>query len=285
MRRKVLGRGLEALISQDIKESASETERVLEIPLERIDPNPFQPRGSFDDGQLEQLAESIRKNGVLQPVVVRRSGERYQLIVGERRMRASGLAGRAAVPAIIREVDDGQALTLALLENLQREDLNPVEEAMGYVALKEKAGMSDREIAEVLGKDRSTVANMIRLLSLPAEVRELLSSGRIRSGHARALLSIDDPVKQIEWAKRAAEEGFTVRDVEAGVKKGPRARKRKGRRKLDPALQMLEERAETRLGTRVRIVSRKKGGQITIDFYSDDDLVGVLERMGVETTL
>ncbi|HSG29726.1 MAG TPA: ParB/RepB/Spo0J family partition protein [Candidatus Krumholzibacterium sp.] len=285
MRKKVLGRGLQALISQDLKESVSETERIAEIPLEEIDPNPFQPRGSFDRTQLEHLADSIRKNGVLQPVVVRRRGERYQIVVGERRMRASGIAGKHSIPAIVREVSDDDALKLALLENLQREDLNPVEEAKGYVALKDTAGMSDKDIAEALGKDRSTVANMIRLLALPAEVIALLEEGKIRAGHARAILSIKDPGEQILWARRAAEDGFTVRDVEDAVKpQGGRKRKR-SKKKTDPALALLEERAETLLGTRVRIASRNKGGVITIDFYSDEDLIGVLERMGVETTL
>ena len=285
MRKKVLGRGLEALITQDLKESVSETERIAELSLEEIDPNPFQPRGSFDPAQLEHLADSIRENGVLQPVVVRRSGERYQLIVGERRMRASGIAGRHSIPAIVREVSDEDALKLALLENLQREDLNPVEEAKGYVALKDTAGMSDKEIAGALGKDRSTVANMIRLLGLPGEVISLLEQGRIRAGHARAILSIKDPLEQVRWARKAAEDGFTVRDVEDAVKPRDGRKRKRSKKAIDPALSVLEERTETLLGTRVRILARKKGGVITIDFYSDEDLIGVLERMGVETVL
>ena len=181
MRKKVLGRGLEALIPQDLKESVSETERVMDIELDQIDPNPNQPREHFDEKQLRELAASIKKHGVLQPVVVRRDGSRYQLVVGERRFRASKLAGKATVPAILRRIDDDNSLKFALLENLQREDLNPIEEARGYVALQEEFDIPAREIADILGKERSTVANMIRLLNLPAEPAARSTSRAARS--------------------------------------------------------------------------------------------------------
>lgn len=285
LRKKVLGRGLEALISQDLKDSIAETERVREIELGEIDPNPHQPRDHFDDRHLDELAESIKKNGVLQPVVVRRAGDRYQLIVGERRLRASGIAGKNTIPAIVRNVDDDDALKLALLENLQREDLNPIEEARGYIALRQRTGLSDKEIAAILGKNRSTVANTIRLLNLPAEVVGLIEEGRLRAGHARAILSVDGEKEQIAWARKVVEDGFTVRDIELAVKPEKKKRRRKKSASRDPVLAEFEERLETVLGTRVRILPRKKGGLITIEFFSDDDLESILERIGVDITL
>ncbi|MCK4537448.1 MAG: ParB/RepB/Spo0J family partition protein [Candidatus Krumholzibacteria bacterium] len=285
MRKKVLGRGLEALISQDLKDSIAETERVREIALGEIDPNPHQPRDHFDDKHLGELAESIKRNGVLQPVVVRRAGDRYQLIVGERRLRASEIAEKTTIPAIVRNVDDNDALKLALLENLQREDLNPIEEARGYLALKQRTGLSSKEIASILGKNRSTVANTLRLLNLPTEVIGLIEAGRLRAGHARAILSVDGEKEQIAWARKVVEDGFTVRDIELAVKPEKKKRRRKSTKGRDPVLAEFEERLEAVLGTRVRILPRKKGGLITIEFFSDNDLESVLERIGIDLTL
>ncbi|MCU0638275.1 MAG: ParB/RepB/Spo0J family partition protein [Candidatus Krumholzibacteria bacterium] len=282
MRKKVLGRGLEALIPQNLKESVSETERVMDIELDEIDPNPNQPREHFDEKQLRELAASIKKHGVLQPVVVRRVGARYQLVVGERRFRASKLAGKATVPAIVRRVDDDNSLKFALLENLQREDLNPIEEARGYVALQEEFDIPAREIADILGKERSTVANTIRLLNLPAEVIALLEQGKLRAGHARAILSIEGEKEQIEWARRVVEDGFTVREVEDAARPHGKRKKPRGHRKADPQIAALEERLELLLGTRARIVPRKKGGAILIEYYSGDELEGILSRMGID---
>jgi ParB family chromosome partitioning protein len=283
MSKEVLGRGLGALLSADLKESVSETERVKELEIDRIDANPYQPRERFDDEHLAELAESIRKHGVLQPVVVRRDGERYQLVLGERRLRASNLAGRKTIPAIVREMGDDDSLKFALLENLQREDLTPVEEARGYSALKDEFGFSVKDIAGMLGKDRSTVANTLRLLKLPARVIELLEQGRLTAGHARAILSMEGEARQIEWAERAVSQGFTVRDIEeaAPAKKD----RKKRRRKIDPQLVAIEERAELRFGTRVRIVSRRKGGVISIEYYSNGELEAILEKMGVDTEM
>lgn len=285
MRKKVLGRGLEALIPQDLKESVSETERVMDIELDEIDPNPNQPREHFDEKQMRELASSIKKHGVLQPVVVRRAGARYQLVVGERRFRASKLAGKATVPAIVRRVDDDNSLKFALLENLQREDLNPIEEARGYVALQEEFDIPAKEIADILGKERSTVANTIRLLNLPAEVIALLEQGKLRAGHARAILSIEGEKEQIEWARRVVEDGFTVREVEDAARPLSKRKKSKGRRKTDPQIVALEERLELLLGTRARIVPRKKGGAILIEYFSDDELEGILSRMGIDVLM
>jgi ParB family chromosome partitioning protein len=283
MNKEVLGRGLEALLSPDLKESVSETERVKELDIESIDANPYQPRERFDDQNLTELAESIRKHGVLQPVVVRRAGDRYQLVLGERRLRASSLAGRKTIPAIVREMGDDDSLKFALLENLQREDLTAIEEARGYAALRDKFGFSVKDVAGILGKDRSTVANTLRLLKLPGRVIELLEQGKLTAGHARAILSMEGEARQIEWAERAVSQGFTVRDIEEAA---PAKRERKKRRRqADPELSAIEERAELRFGTRVRIARRRKGGVISIEYYSTEELEAILEKMGVDTEM
>lgn len=283
-RKNVLGRGLDALLSQDLRESVAETERIRDLPIDEIDPNPNQPRGRFDGESLRELAESIRLHGLLQPIVVRRSGERYQLVVGERRFRASRMAGRTTVPAVVRDIGDEDTLKLALLENLQREDLSPIEEARGYVSLRDGFGIAVKEIAEALGKDRSTVANTIRLLGLPQRVIELLEEGRLTAGHARAILAIDGDAERIAWAEQAASGGLTVRELER--EKPPRrsaGRRRRGA--ADPQIAALEERAELRFGTRVRIARRGKVGSVTVEFYGDEGLVEILEKMGVDTDL
>lgn len=282
MTKKVLGRGLEALISQDLRESVAETERVKDLNVDRIDPNPHQPRASFDEAHLRELAESIRRHGVLQPVVVRRAGDRYQLVLGERRLRAAKMCGKTAVPAIVRDVDDAESLKQALMENLQREDLNPIEEARGYDLLRTEFSLSAREIADMIGKDRSTVANSLRILALPDEVKDLIVSGALTAGHARALLSIEGAEAQIEWAQRIVNESLTVREIErtAPAKPGRKRGRAAGRR--DPELRAVEEALEVRLGTRVRVAKRGRGGQIAIEFYSAEDLERILERLGVE---
>jgi ParB family chromosome partitioning protein len=285
VKKSVLGRGLEALISQDLRESVAETENVKELSVELIDPNPNQPRSRFNEDQLKELAASIRTHGVLQPVVVRRSAGRYQLVIGERRFRASKMAGKSTIPAIVREVSDDESLKCALMENLQREDLNPIEEAKGYQSLRDRFGLSVQEIGAFLGRDRSTVANTLRLLNLPAPVIELLEQGKLRAGHARALLAIEGEREQIEWARRVAEEGMTVREVEQGGVRRKGQRRRRGPRPVDPGIQELEERLEVHLGTKVRITPRRKGGVLSVEYYSNDELEGVLRRMGVDTNL
>jgi ParB family chromosome partitioning protein len=283
MKKEALGRGLGALLSADLKESVSETERVMELGLGDIDANPHQPRENFNDEHLGELASSIKKYGVLQPVVVRRAGGRYQLVVGERRFRASKIAGRPTIPAIVRDINDDDSLKFALLENLQREDLTPVEEARGYAALRDEFELSVKDVAGMLGKDRSTVANTLRLLNLPARVIELLEQGKLTAGHARAILSVEGEAAQVEWAERVVSQGFTVREIEEAAP-AKKTRKKK-RRQADPQLAAVEERAELRFGTRVRISPRRKGGVITIDYYSTEELEGILEKMGVDTEI
>jgi len=282
LRRKVLGRGLDALISQDLRESVSETERVKELDLARVDPNPHQPRARFDEEHLRELAESIRLHGVLQPVVVRRSGERYELILGERRLRAAKLAGRTTIPAIVRDVGDAESLKYALMENLQREDLNPLEEAKGYELLRTEFRLSAKEIADMLGRDRSTVANSLRLLNLPETVRRLIADGSLTAGHARALLGIDGEAAQIEWARRVVSEGLTVREIERTAPGKRGARRPRGARRGSAEVRAVEEAMESHLGTRVRIAPRRSGGVISIEYYSNEELERILERMGLK---
>lgn len=273
------------MLSQDLRESVAETERVKELGLDIIDPNPNQPRGSFDETHLRELAASIRKHGVLQPVVVRRDGDRYQLVIGERRFRASRMAGKTSIPAIVRSVSDDESLKYALLENLQREDLNPIEEARGYRTLKERYGLSDRDIGDMLGRNRSTVSNVLRLLNLPEPVIALIEGGKLKAGHARAILSIEGEAEQVAWAQRVAAEGMTVREVERGGATRVGRKRRRGMRKSSPAVQALEERLERHLGTRVRITPRRRGGVVSIDYYSSDELEGILRRIGVDPDL
>jgi ParB family chromosome partitioning protein len=285
MTKKVLGRGLEALISQDLRESVAETERVKDLDVERIDPNPHQPRAAFDDAHLRELAESIKRHGVLQPVVVRRAGDRYELVLGERRLRAAKMCGKTAIPAIVRDVDDAESLKQALMENLQREDLNAIEEARGYELLRSEFSLSAKDIADMIGKDRSTVANSLRILGLPEAVKDLIVAGRLTAGHARALLSIEGAEAQIEWAKRIVSESLTVREIERTAPGKPGKRRGRTGAKRDPELRAVEEALEMHLGSRVRVAKRGKGGQIAIEFYSIEDLERILERLGIKLPL
>jgi ParB family chromosome partitioning protein len=281
MTRKVLGRGLDALISADLRESVAETERIKELDIGRIDPNPHQPRAKFDAEHLKELADSIRIHGVLQPVVVRRAADRYQLILGERRLRAAKLAGKTTVPAIVRDVGDAESLKHALMENLQREDLNAIEEARGYELLKSEFGLAVSDIAVMIGKDRTTVTNTLRLLGLPEAVRAFIVEGKLTAGHARALLSVETAEAQLAWAKRIINENLTVREIERVAPGRQRPRKRRGQRKLSPQLVAVEETIERHLGTRVKITPRGAGGVLSIEYYSDEELESILDRMGI----
>ena len=280
MRKKVLGRGLEALIPRDIKENVSASEKVINLKVDEIAPNPHQPRQVFGENELQELAESIRENGILQPIVVRRSGSGYELVAGERRLRASRILELKEIPALVRDIDDENTLKLALLENLQREDLNPLEKAAGFKALKEELGVSTAEIARSLGKGRSTIANTIRLLKLPEEIRTMINRGSLTEGHARAILAIEGDSEKVKAAKRVVSEKLTVRDLEKGSQS--RGRKKSRRREVDPELRALEERLEIHLGTKVDIRPGKKGGVIRVRYYSNEQFEGVLENMGVD---
>lgn len=282
MTKKVLGRGLEALISQELLESVAETERVKELNIEKIDPNPRQPRERFDESALLQLAESIKRHGLLQPVVVRRSGDRYSLVLGERRLRAARMAGKSTIPAIVRDVGDADSLKQALMENLQREDLNPLEEARGYELLRSEFGLSTKEIADMVGKDRSTVSNSLRLLSLPQEIKNYILEGRLTAGHARALLAIENEQARIELARRILSENLSVRAIEREAFPKRRAKGGKIRAAVDPQLHAIEEALELHLGTRVKLSARGEGGTIGIEYYSQEDLERILEKLGIK---
>ena len=276
MNRKALGRGLGALIP-DADEGAGTG--VHEVPVEEVERNKEQPRTRFSEETLRELAASVRTHGVVQPIVVRRlpTGG-YGLIAGERRLRAARMAGLETVPAIVREADEGGALELALVENLQREDLNPIDEARGYEALMEVSGVTQEDVAGRVGKDRSTVANALRLLDLPIEIQEMLAGGRLSSGHGRALLALPSAGDQLALAARAAERGLSVREVEAAVRGKARRRKaHRPRRTADPVVREWEEKLQRMLGTQVRIDRMGNEGTIRIEYYSSEDLERILE--------
>jgi ParB family chromosome partitioning protein len=272
MTRKALGRGLSALL----REVETTTAGLEQVALELIDPNPFQPRRAFPDAGLKELADSIRSSGIVQPVLLRRADGRYQLITGERRWRAARLAGLEAVPAMVREVDDRQALELALTENLLREDLNPLEVAHGLAALQEQHRLTHEEIAARLGLTRSVVSNTVRLLRLPAPVQAMLASGEISAGHARALVALKDAKAQAELARLIVEKGLSVRQTEefvAGFEGRPKGRKGSApASKPDPNVRAAVLEMERTLGTRVKIVGNAKRGRIEIKYFSAEDL-------------
>jgi ParB family chromosome partitioning protein len=274
-----LGRGLGALLGEYLEDAVlAEAGEVRKLPLTKIGPNPFQPRKDFQADDLHELADSIRENGLLQPLMVRPSpmgGDRWELVAGERRLRAVSELGWAEVPAIVREVDDQTLLVLALVENLQREALGPLEEAEGYKVLSASFGLSQGEIAKAVGKDRSTVANTLRLLQLPPSVRRLVADGSLTAGHVRPLLGLEDPVRAGELARKAAGEGWSVRQVEEMVKRGRGPGKKRGKEGggvQDPVLYALQEELRSVLGTRVVLRQGRKGrGVIEVPFLSPED--------------
>jgi len=287
MQERRLGRGLDGLLqaaSQQAPEPGpAEQGPAQSLDVGLIDPNPYQPRQEFPPEELEPLRASILEHGVLQPIVVRPQGERYQVIAGERRFRACQASGLATVPAVVREVADDQMLELALVENLQREDLDPIEKATSFRAYLERSGMTQEKAAGRLGLDRSTIANMVRLLELPDEVQTLVRRGLVAMGHARALLSLGSRKRQLEVAERIVRDGLSVRQVEmmaaASVPASRRRVKAPGR---DPQARDLEARLREALGTKVTVVPGRKAGtgRIVVDFYSSEDLDRILARLG-----
>jgi ParB family chromosome partitioning protein len=282
--KKALGRGLKALIPDTPRARAG----FAEIPIDRLRPNPHQPRYHFDPEALEELAASIRQHGILQPLLVSEdSPDRYLLITGERRWRAARLAGLATVPAVIRErVEGEQQLELALVENLQRRDLTPLEESRAFEQLRAGLGLSQREIADRVGMDRSTVANSLRLLKLPSEVQEMVERGDLSAGHGRALLAFSGDAERCEWARRATATGMSVRALEraAGEARddarignpGKVSRRPKAR---DPNLRAAEEKLALHLGAAVEIRPRRRGGTIVIACNEHDELMRVFELL------
>lgn len=267
-----LGRGLAALLP--VVEARTD-EPVRELALTEIRPNSFQPRKTFDEEKLAELAASIKAHGVLQPVVVRAVIGGFELVAGERRFRAAQMAGLSKIPAVVRELSDAEMMELALIENLQREDLNPLEEAVAFQRLLQEFGLTQEELARHLGKSRSHIANTIRLLNLPESVQENVSRGTITMGHARALLALEDPELQNQVSRRIIEKGLSVRDTENLVR-SLLARKKQGARKkrpqLDPWLTEVETNLKHALATQVRIKPGRRGGKIEIEYYSTEDL-------------
>lgn len=285
-----LGRGLEALLGTAGGLASSDDGALKSIPIAQIGRNPFQPRREFNVEELGELEESLRASGLLQPVTVRRrqGKDGFELIAGERRLRAATKLGWKEIPAIIKEIDDRTVLTLALVENLQRTDLNPIEEGEGYHRLSHEFGLTQQQIAETVGKDRTTIANMLRLLQLPEAVRKLLQDGDLTMGHAKVLLGLDDPEMIRTLAREIVKEGLTVREVERRLREfsGPRTGKKPGRPRsadrLPAEVKRIENRLRRFLQTDITIaVGKNNRGSLTIHFYSADDLERILEAIRV----
>ena len=277
-----LGRGLEALLGPISREQAEASGALKELPVAQVRPNPYQPRTRLDETALGELTASIEASGLLQPVVVRPRGSGYELIAGERRWRAVQLLGWATIPAVVKEVDDQTLLTLALVENLQRNDLTAIDEAEGYRRLMEQFTVPQTEVARLVGRSRSTIANLLRLLRLPAEVLEMIHTGGLSEGHARALLALENDDAITRLARQAVAERWSVREVEERVRDEGRgaagARRRREARTLAPDARRVEEVLRRRLGTDVKVHPRRRGrGFLTIQFYSNDDLSRLLE--------
>ncbi len=275
MSKVVLGKGLEALIPSDAKPSGGK-DKFRMVALEKIHPNPMQPRHEFDEESLRQLADSLKRNGVMQPLVVKRTDEGYIIIAGERRLRAAKMAGLSEVPVVLRDdIDETQMLELALVENLQREDLNPLETAEAYQKLIEQCGLTQNELAEKVGKSRTAVANILRLLGLPESIKQMIREGKLSEGHARAILAVGSEEQMLALAQRAAREALSVRAVEREVSHA--RRKPRSTTKISPMLSEVETYLRQLLGTSVRIYHGIKKGRIEIEYYGDQDLDRLLE--------
>ena len=288
-----LGRGLGALLGDAIEETAPvaaepvetsaaapapEVDAVRVLPIHIIDPNREQPRRTFNEEALKELAASIQAVGVLQPIIVAPSGERFTIIAGERRYRASRLAGLDEIPAIVRDWDSQKHLEVALIENLQRDDLNPVEEAMGVRQLMDESGLTQEKVAERLGKSRPAVANLLRLLNLPDSVKEMLREGKLSAGHARALVTVD-PKRQVQLANLTVQQGWSVRQLERICAQPVKEEVKKPRMAKDQQIKELESMARELFGTRVRLDGNTESGRITLFYYNADDLQRIWDVM------
>jgi ParB family transcriptional regulator, chromosome partitioning protein len=284
--KRALGKGLSALLPNRPEpvvatESATGSGLLL-LPIDQIEANPLQPRAVFQAGRMNELAQSIRENGIIQPLVVRKAGDRFQLIAGERRWRAARLAGLDKVPVVVQEFAEDRLMEIALVENIQREDLNPIEVAQAFERLNKQFKLSHEQIAQRTGKDRTTVTNLLRLLKLPGDIQILLAEHRLSTGHARALLGLEDPEAQIEVAGRITSEGLSVRQVERLVQRmnEPREPKPAEEATVDPNVRAAIQELERKLGTRVRIVPKsEQRGRIEIEYYSIDDLTRIYEMI------
>lgn len=276
-----LGRGIEALFEDEPQ--IEETEEVQELDLGDIRPNPYQPRKRFDDKSLKELSDSIKENGVFQPIIVRKSVNGYEIIAGERRYRASKLAKKKTIPAIVRKFDESQMMEVAVLENLQREDLTPLEEAQAYEMLQKNLGLTQEEVSKRMGKSRPYIANYLRLLTLPSKTKRMLQHGELSMGQARTLLGLKDKDKIDALAKRVVKEGMPVRKVEALVSEMNAKKPHKKTVKKSAFIRASENQLANKLGASVNISETKKGkGHLSIDFASADELNRILDLLGVD---
>ena len=275
MERKALGKGISALIPE--REVGAKSE-IIYVQSEQIRPNPFQPREDFNPESIKELAQSIKEKGVIQPLLVRRKGDYYELIAGERRLRACNSLAIKEIPIIVKDVDDRDSLEYALIENIQRESLNPIEEAHAYQHLIDKFQVTQEKISEVIGKARTTIANTLRLLKLPHEIQEEMKKGRISFAHGRALLEIADENQQRKLTQEVISKGLSVRELENLIKtQRPRGLRRKGTHATrEPYVADLEEELQHLLSTKVRVSKMKKRGHIFIEFYSQEDLERII---------
>jgi ParB family chromosome partitioning protein len=277
-KRPALGRGLSALIP-DAPKAPATAERAFDIDSDLLRPNRFQPRTALDDARIDDLARSIKSNGIIQPIVVRKAEDGYEIVAGERRWRASQRAGLRKVPVVVRDIPEERMLAAALIENIQREDLNPLEEAQAYRRLADDYQLTQEQIADAVGKDRSSVANYLRLLKLPAEVRANVGSGALSMGHARALLSLTDEAAQLRVSRDIVTRNLSVRETESIVKKAQQPDVPREEPPKDVHTRTAEDKLRFALGTRVRIVRKGKGGRIEINFQSEDELNRLYEQL------
>lgn len=286
MTRRALGRGLSALLSD---KPATTSEEMVEIDLDLIEPNNFQPRTSFDEERLEQLAQSIRANGIIQPLLVRRlSTDRYQLVAGERRWRAAQRAGLPRVPCVVKEIPEDKMLELALIENIQRQELNAIEEAQAYKRLIETLGLTQEMVAQRVGRDRTFITNYLRLLRLPEDIQRMVEAEQISMGHARALLGVDEPEIQRKLAKEVSEKGLSVRQTERAIKRIVEGEETETVTTVreDPNFKAAEDKLRRKLSSKVHIIVNQKnvGGKIEIEFFDNNDLNRIYEIiMGKES--
>ncbi|MBU0709959.1 MAG: ParB/RepB/Spo0J family partition protein [Candidatus Omnitrophica bacterium] len=271
MERKALGKGISALIPE---REVGRKDEIIYVQSDRIKPNPFQPREDFDDQHIQELAQSIKEKGIIQPLLVRRKGDNFELIAGERRLRASKLLNLNELPILVKDVQDQDSLQLALIENIQRQELNAIEEAHAYRYLIEKFQVTQEKISVVLGKSKVSVSNILRLLKLPQEIQDEIKKGRISFAHGRALLELPDSALQRSLAQAIISKGLSVRELENLIKsrrsKGAKQRMRPS--SSEPYIKVLEDQLQHALATKARITKNKKRGYITIEFYSDEDL-------------
>jgi ParB family chromosome partitioning protein len=290
-KKRGLGKGLEALIPTGAAEAVVQwggeqpevQTGVQQVQLNKIDPNPHQPRSPIDQDELEQLANSIKEHGLIQPVIVTRTGSRYQLIAGERRWRAAALAKLEMIPVIIKEVTPQQMLELALVENIQRADLNVLEEAVAYRQLMDEFGLTQEQVAERVGKSRPAIANIVRLLSLPKKIQAAILLQKITEGHGRALLRLPSSEAQIAALDVILKRALSVRQAEELVARLAGQPRTVKRRPIAPEIVMIQDRLQQRLGTKVNIHHGKSGGRIVIHYYSDEELDSIIDQMGMDT--